>query len=58
MTDREARAFAETRALMLDVDSNTADAIADRVMVLWDPEYTMREWIELIDVEIALHLQE
>lgn len=30
-------------------------AVADRVMVLWDDEFTVREWNMFVDEEITRH---
>ena len=47
--------YARERALMCGVSIDTADAIAHRVMELWDPEYSTREWNELINAEVMRH---
>jgi hypothetical protein len=53
----EAFIRARQRAMNAGLDVDTADACAHRVMDIWDPEYTEREWLAFIDEEITRHAQ-
>lgn len=53
MRDKEeAHVKARQRGMCAGLDVNAAQEAARRAMLLWDPEYTEREWHELVDEEI------
>lgn len=52
-SQRQARAAAIQRAGEAGLNDDDQDAVAARVMLLWDDALTKREWLELVDVEIT-----
>jgi hypothetical protein len=50
-----ARSIAHQRAKDAGLDANTADAVVHSVMGIFDPELTVREWINFVDQEIQQH---
>jgi hypothetical protein len=52
-----ARSIAHQRAREAGLDPNTADAVVHRVMAIFDPELTFKEWKEFVDQEIQRHAQ-
>jgi hypothetical protein len=50
-----ARSIAHQRAQAAGLDPDTADAAVRSVMVLYDPELTVREWLNFVDQEIQRH---
>jgi hypothetical protein len=57
LTRTSARSIAHRRAQDAGLDVNTRDVVAHRAMEVFDPELTMREWLEFVDQEIQRHAQ-
>jgi len=51
----KARGYARLRARAAGLDMTTADAVAHSVMVVWDDQFTIREWNNFVDEEITRH---
>jgi hypothetical protein len=50
-----ARSIAHQRAKDAGLDPDTADAVVQSVMAIFDPEYTFKEWKDFVDQEIQRH---